>query len=458
MYRFRWVECQLRPLRQCPKSEKYLEKCLRRLPQSLDETYERILCSIEFQEEARRILSLLCYASRPLCVSEVIEALAVDIDDLECYDHRSRLTGGADDVLRICPGLIEIILGTDGDQEVRIAHFSVQEYLLSDRIQHGCAADFALSGPLQHGRISKACLLYLQKDELLQQILGPDLVKQYAFARYAAEYWDHHYRQADDQSARYLSNIVSTLLTQRTRRECWIRLHNPDRPWANGMKSDNIFAKNTPTATYYASLLGLDKVLASHLSTSTADVNTQGGTYGTALQAALAHGYEKIVQILLDKDANVNVQGGMYGTALQAASAYGHEKIVQLLLDKNADVNAQGGRYGTALKAASVGGYEKTVQLLLNRGANVNAQQGVYANALQAAVTGDNEKIVQILLNKGANVNAQGGKYGNALQVSLYCGHGGKVARILPDHGADTEQLLPWIRFRLNSIIRQLGG
>ncbi|KAK6387054.1 hypothetical protein LTS17_000320 [Exophiala oligosperma] len=348
--------------------------------------------NIEFKEEARRILSLLCYAYRPLCVSEVIKALAVDIDDLECYDHRSRLTGGADDVLRICPGLIEIILGTDGDQEVRIAHFSVEKYLLSDSIQHGYAANFALSGSLQHGRISKACLLYLQNDELLKQPLHFNLVEQYAFAGYAAEYWHHHYRQANDQSARYLSNIVSTLLTQRTRREGWIRLHDPDHPWADGMRSGNIFAENTPTAIYYASLLGLDKVLASHLSPSTADANTQGGTYGTALQAASAHGHEKIVQILLDKGADVNAQGNRYGTALQAASVWKQEKIVQILLDKGADVNTQGGVYGTALQASLV-----------------------------------------------------------------YCDGDGKVARILLDHGADTGQLLPWIRFRLNSITRQLG-
>ncbi|OQV11276.1 NACHT domain-containing protein, partial [Cladophialophora immunda] len=124
---FRWVECQLRPLRQCLHSENHLEKCLRTLPQSLDETYERILCSIESREEARQILSLLCYASRPLSVDEVAEALAVDTDDLGCYDPRSKFTGGVDDVLRICPGLIDTSLRTDGVQILRIEHFSVQE-------------------------------------------------------------------------------------------------------------------------------------------------------------------------------------------------------------------------------------------------------------------------------------------------------------------------------------------
>ncbi|THY04863.1 hypothetical protein D6D03_03433, partial [Aureobasidium pullulans] len=62
-----------------------------------------------------------------------------------------------------------------------------------------------------------------------------------------------------------------------------------------------------------------------------------------------------------------------YGNALQAASAGGYDKTVQLLLDKGADVNAQGGRYGNALYEASVGGYDKIVQLLLERQTRLTA-------------------------------------------------------------------------------------
>jgi ankyrin repeat protein len=75
------------------------------------------------------------------------------------------------------------------------------------------------------------------------------------------------------------------------------------------------------------------------------------------------------VQLLLNHKADVNAQGGLYGTALQAASCGGHEAVVQLLLDYKADVNAQGGHYGTALQAASYGGHEAVVRLLLERGA-----------------------------------------------------------------------------------------
>ncbi|EXA28992.1 hypothetical protein FOVG_19434, partial [Fusarium oxysporum f. sp. pisi HDV247] len=51
---------------------------------------------------------------------------------------------------------------------------------------------------------------------------------------------------------------------------------------------------------------------------------------------ASLHGYDKIVQILLNWGADVNTRGGDYATALQLASLKGHEKIVDLLTDKNA--------------------------------------------------------------------------------------------------------------------------
>ncbi|RII04476.1 hypothetical protein CUC08_Gglean011911 [Alternaria sp. MG1] len=53
--------------------------------------------------------------------------------------------------------------------------------------------------------------------------------------------------------------------------------------------------------------------------------------------------------MLLDQGADVNTQGGRYGNALQAASERGHEQMVKMLLDAGADVSAQGGYYDNAL-------------------------------------------------------------------------------------------------------------
>ncbi|KAK7906364.1 hypothetical protein PG985_016370 [Apiospora marii] len=67
---------------------------------------------------------------------------------------------------------------------------------------------------------------------------------------------------------------------------------------------------------------------------------------------------------------NVNTQGGKYGNALQAASVRGSQEVVRLLLEKGADVHAQGGKYGNALQAASLRGSQEVVRLLLEKGAD----------------------------------------------------------------------------------------
>jgi hypothetical protein len=56
--------------------------------------------------------------------------------------------------------------------------------------------------------------------------------------------------------------------------------------------------------------------------------------------------------MLLEKKADVNTQGGLFGNALQAALYKGALEIVGMLLEKGADINAQAGADGNALQAA----------------------------------------------------------------------------------------------------------
>src|SRR6266849_10827256 len=76
--RFRWAFCQLEALRHClaPRVRHMLEE----LPETLDETYERILRDINKanRDHAHRLLQCLTVAVRPLRVAELAEVLAVD--------------------------------------------------------------------------------------------------------------------------------------------------------------------------------------------------------------------------------------------------------------------------------------------------------------------------------------------------------------------------------------------
>lgn len=368
------VECQLDPLRHCPKSKYDLDKCLKELPQSLDETCERMPVSVDAhcQERAQRILTLLCFSSRPLSVMEILEAIAVDIHDLQRYDSDRRLEN-SEDLLRICPGLIDIQAKQPGDQNemVRIAHFSVQEYLLSDRIKCGRAASFAMSSARGHLQISKACLIYLCNEDFLSQTLTPDCVDQFPLASFAAQFWHHHCTHPDVDAVAELETWIQILLSVKRNFDRWIRVYDVDQdwwPWERGILYDKDDIQPA-SAIYYTALLGLDSVLTSFMSSPQADLTAQGGYYGNALQAASAGGHEKVVEILLKEGMDVNAQGGEYGNALQAASKGGHERVVQILLKEEADVNTQ----GNVLEAASA--HNKRLGSEISQGRNTGISQ-----------------------------------------------------------------------------------
>ena len=160
-----------------------------------------------------------------------------------------------------------------------------------------------------------------------------------------------------------------------------------------------------------------------------ADVNAQGGTYCTALQAASAEGYEQIVQLLIDSGADVNLRGGKYGSALQAASGAGYAGVVRLLVENSA-------KFDAALQITSLGRNDNIASYLLSKGANPNAQGQSFGAALQVATAAGQEKMVQLLLNAGANANGEGNHFGTALEIASATGNKGLV-RLLLDKGAD---------------------
>src|ERR1700677_3964423 len=78
LYRFRWVFCQLETLRHCFPPN--LRQFLNELPETLDETYERIFRGNNKaqKDNAHRLLQCLAVAVRPLPVEELAELLAFD--------------------------------------------------------------------------------------------------------------------------------------------------------------------------------------------------------------------------------------------------------------------------------------------------------------------------------------------------------------------------------------------
>ena len=436
--------CQLDSLRKCLKLDA-LRKALNTLPKTLDDTYERILSNLdeEYEGDALTILQWLCFSKRPMRLNEMVEVLAIDLTNEFCFLPVQRLPDPRD-ILTICSTLVSVVSvlaiakrnsswQTYQSEELRLAHFSVKEYLISDRLKRASMHRYHITPLSANVSIAKCCLIYLLYFKS-PAILTAECYVEFPLIEYAAEFWPWHYRSIVDSADKEAVDFLGYDLVE-SKNSCflnWLRIFNPDRLWQKIKENPR---REIPDSLYFMAQLGISGVLKMLLNKG-ANVNAGGGDYGSAISAASHNGHEGIVRLLLEKGANVDAEGGRYGNALSAASRRGHEGVVRLLLEKRASVNARCGEFGNALSAASYGGEEEVVRFLLEKGANVNAEGGEIGNALSAASLEGHEGIVRLLLEKGANVDAEGGWYGNALSAASFRGHEG-VVRLLLEKGAN---------------------
>lgn len=425
------------------------------LPKTLDETYSRILFAIDndgTSEEAHKILRWIACAERPLAILEVLEVPGIFLDSEPRFDNEYKLRDPSD-ILRICSSLVSIFTtnkdgsekdgglthALDFDKEgydpartfVRLAHFSVKEYLVSTR---PVPARYCLLQEESHDMLASSCIVYLLRFEN-QEWLHDECESNFPLARYAAKFWTRHARVLQERS-QHLESLSMKILTQNPMAfEAWLRFYDILKPWDEECDISRAMDE-PPSPLYAASRTGLAHAILPLLMNHSLGIDTQWGEQGSALYAASLEGHDEIVKILLAKGADLNAQGGRLGNALQAAINEGHETIIELFLAKGANVNVQGGIFGNALQAASFRGYEGIIKMLLTKGAEINAQGGDDGSALQAAAVGGHEQIVEMLLTKGANVNAQGGRHGSALQGASYGGFE-NIAEMLLATGAD---------------------
>jgi ankyrin repeat protein len=256
-------------------------------------------------------------------------------------------------------------------QELRLAHFSVKEFLISQHLM-------SLPGtPLQaivkedwHAIVSQCCLAYLIQFE--SPLREQDL-QEYPLACYSAQYW---IQQAHLSAAESLPEIEELAL--RVLSSCkeiyrnWCRLYDPDKPWRGVDFNNSSNSDILPSPLYYASGAGLEGIVRRLLEAG-ADPNSKGGMFGSALQAASYYGHATIVENLLSAGANPNIRGGVYTIPLSTAVSRSHYKIVRILLERGADPDFLSFERGTPLSYACRKGDSELVRILLKSGATPNS-------------------------------------------------------------------------------------
>jgi ankyrin repeat protein len=406
-----------------------LRKSLATLPQTLDQTYDRILTGISEKDRtyAIRILQWLTFSARPLHLEEVAEVIAIDVGREPVFDRDEVLLEPLE-ALEICSSLVTITADEYNDfnrpnyfpQIVTLAHYSVQEYLVSARIKRAPAKEFSMQEIDCHEIITKGCIGYLNQ---FQQPLTAELYEASALTDYSAEFWTAHFQKTRDGDEDMSLLAVDLMSAKSSTFANWISVFDPDDP----LYMYPVFWQKDPedlaTPLYYAALLGLTTI-AKLLLQQDVDINARGGRRGNALHAALDEGHLAVVKLLVKAKANVNDRGGQYQSVLHLALDLADVAVVKLLIDAGADVNMRDEEGCSVLQTASELGNEAVAKLLIEVGADVNAPGNEYViNALQAASGGGHTAIVKLLIDAGAEVNAQDGTPGHALRSALRCAH-----------------------------------
>jgi hypothetical protein len=433
-------------LRQCIPSS--VRRTLKELPESLDETYERILKEIKKpnRAHARRVLQCLVVAVRPLRVEELAEVLAVDFDDAEGIprfkpDWRWEEQELA--LLSACSSLISIVEGYVDYQRARVvqfSHFSVKEFLISPRLAtaSGEVSKYYIDSEPAHAILAQACFGVLLQ---IQDNVDGHTRNDHPLTRYAAEHWTTH-AQFGEVSSRLHKGMEYLFDANKSHFKVWLRLHDIDTN-PNSHATFYWFVpdgdKSPAAPLYYAALCGFHDVVEHLITKRPQDVNADGGYYMRPLVAALAGEHFQTADLLRHNGADLEVRG-RYGTnPLHAAAYSGNLEVVRILIEyEHAYINAKDGGGWTPLFWAS-GGHNSedgsVVRLLLEHGADINVQTRRGWTPLHYASFNGALEFVRLLLEHGANVEAKNNYGKTALQVAAEEGHK-EVVELLREHGA----------------------
>ena len=440
--------CQLEVLRHCIPAS--IRKTLDQLPKSLDDTYLRVLRQIPQanQAHAHRMLQCLVVAVRPLHVAELAELLAFEFDGAQGgipkYCPALRLDDQTQAVLSTCSSLVTIVNERRSDcQVVQFSHFSVKEFLVSNRLTPslGDISQYNIRLGSAHVTLTQACLgLLLHSDDSITE----KIVERSPLAGYAARHWVEH-AQFEDVASCVKGGMETLFDADKPHFEAWVGIHNIDPRVSDRAMSED------QSPLYYSALCGFYDLVEHLTITHPEYVNAIGGQYQFPLLAAVGEGHVEVAELLLKHGADLDVRDatGMTMLLIAIESFEVHDilsDIVEFLLTHGADVNAQDDTSTGSLHLAEDCILRRpVVTILLKHEVDVNSQDEdgkTPLHRLLEAETFEEEHEdnaldhMRLLLEHGAEVNRGDKDNQTPLRVAMEL-NWFKAAWILIEHGAD---------------------
>lgn len=428
-----------------------IRTALEELPVGLDAKYERLLQKVDprFHLQVASSLRWLAFSKRVLHLEELADVFILRPDRQAALDEAERFFEPRH-VLKYFSSLVVTqdakLHGSDSDSDsdsdseldaalfayesdedhghvgsgisVRLAHYSIREYLVSERITQTPAAAFAFSETDAHLHIAHSCLAYH-----LQNYVGnreAAATGRLWLRNYAAHHWPQHLElvprqlwppETADAAARALTAGRLSLYRMMQVREFRPWVETPGDGIDHGDNQSREHAM-TQQPLWFMARLGFVQLIDMLLSS---DKYLTQESLDTAMVEAAYGGRTAAVEFLLGRGASLDATCEPLGLdALQAAAYRGHRHTVRTLLSCGANIDAQNGGFGSALRAACAGDRPRIVRLLLRRGAKLdlrpsNADSSLLTSAVRYACESGSAEILQLLLDNGLNVNTAGG-------------------------------------------------
>ena len=418
-----------------------MKDALKSLPEGLNNTYDETMKRIDSQHPdhailAKKVLYWIFYAFRPLTVSELQHALAVETGDSNLDDDN---IPEEELILSVCNGLVT------REKEggfLALVHYSFQQYL-----EQKAESLF----PEAMVDIVQTCLTYFSFDEFEQ---GPchepqDFtfrLKKWPLLSYAVPNWGQHACQGAEEACR---DLILSFLSQSAKVSASVQVL-----WAResmGVNYPNNFPSDV-SALWIASLYGLESTVC-HLLPSQRAIIDKKTTWGdTALHRASCGKSVGILQMLLEHGADVFAEDCAGNTPLHVAVLlWPHTffafyeltsqsledvdrimreensrlpdmslNVAQSLLDHGADVNAINLNGETALHLSVRRGKPSLTRLFLARGADITLKDRLRHPPLTLASKFGRRETVRLLLQHDLQRLVESGILDSATRIAAF--------------------------------------
>jgi len=369
-------------------------------------------------------------AVRPLRVEELAEVLAVDFDSegIQKLNPSWRWEDQEEAVMSACSSLVMVVK----DEDLRIvqfSHFSVKEYLTSDRLAESGRVVSCYHIPLEsaHTVLVQVCLGVLLR---LDDRIDRDTINNFPLAQYAAEHWAKH-AQFGNVASHIKAGMECLFNVDKPHFATWLRVYSPDfHPPMLSMRPQRPEA----VPLYYAAQFGFRDLTEHLLAKHPEDVHANCAE-GTLLHTAATFGHTEVFSSLVEHFPDADIQGLWRQTPLHRASYEGHVEIGQRLLDRGADPNVQDKDGWTPLYITAIHGRLDFARMLLERGAASNTPDNRGMAPLHWASKRGHLEFLRLLLEHGVDPDARDEDGLTASDVASDCGQQ-EIKQLLSQYGA----------------------